>query len=154
MGAGGAGLLEAGQDRVGCGTYALTVILLMRDTFSVTVFEVLAERNRRVILDLLRQRERVVGELVEAMGLSQPAVSKHLRVLREAGVVGSRVDGQRRVYRIRAGGLREVDDWLAPYRQMWASSLQDLEVHLDDMGVDDWRRDRIEGKEGDHVRNA
>jgi DNA-binding transcriptional ArsR family regulator len=99
----------------------------------VSVFEVLAESHRRRILDLLRDAERPVGELVGHLGLSQPAVSKHLRVLRDAGLVTARVDAQRRLYRTRSEALREIDEWLAPYRRMWARSLDDLERHLDAM---------------------
>ena len=94
-------------------------------------FEVLAEPNRRRILDLLRDDERSVGDLVTRIGLSQPGVSKHLRVLREAGLVDVRVDGQRRWYGLRAAPLAEVDAWLAPYRRMWSATLDDLERHLD-----------------------
>jgi DNA-binding transcriptional ArsR family regulator len=97
------------------------------------VFEVLAEANRRRILDLLREGERPVGDVVAALGLSQPAVSKHLRVLREAGVVDVRVDGARRVYRLRPEPLREIDEWLTPYRAAWRDRLDALERHLDDM---------------------
>jgi DNA-binding transcriptional ArsR family regulator len=97
------------------------------------VFEVLAEPNRRRILECLRERERPVSDLVDLLRVSQPAVSKHLRVLREAGLVEARVDAQRRLYRLRAGPLREVDDWLAPYRAMWASHLDALESHLEEM---------------------
>lgn len=97
------------------------------------VFEVLAEPSRRRILDLLRMGEHPVGELVAALGLTQPAVSKHLRVLRDAGLVEVRADAQRRLYRLAAGPLREVDEWLAPYRADWASHLDDLARHLDDM---------------------
>jgi DNA-binding transcriptional ArsR family regulator len=97
------------------------------------VFEVLAEPNRRRILECLRERERPVNDLVELLRVSQPAVSKHLRVLREAGLVEARVDAQRRLYRLRAGPLRAVDDWLAPYRAMWASHLDALESHLEEM---------------------
>ena len=93
----------------------------------------LAEPNRRRILDLLRERERAVGELVEVLALSQPGISKHLRVLREVGFVESRVDAQRRVYRVRTEPLREIDAWLAPYREMWGASLDALEEHLDEM---------------------
>lgn len=96
-------------------------------------FEVLAEPNRRRILDLLRAEERPVGDLVAALAISQPAVSKHLRVLREAGLVEARADAQRRVYRIRTEPLRELDEWLAPYRRLWASRLDALERHLDAM---------------------
>lgn len=94
-------------------------------------FEVLAEPNRRRILDLLRDRERPVGELVAALEVSQPAVSKHLRVLRNAGFVESRIQAQQRLYRVRLEPLREIDDWLAPYRAMWEASLDALERHLD-----------------------
>jgi DNA-binding transcriptional ArsR family regulator len=98
-----------------------------------TAFDVLAEPNRRQILDLLRDRERPVGELVGALSLTQPAVSKHLRVLRDAGLVEARVDAQRRLYRVRAEPLREIDAWLAPYRALWSSSLDALERELDRM---------------------
>jgi DNA-binding transcriptional ArsR family regulator len=96
-------------------------------------FAVLAEPNRRRILDLLRDGERPVGELVDALAVSQPAVSKHLRVLRDAGVVESRVEAQRRLYSIRPEPLQQIDAWLAPYREMWARSLDALEVHLDEI---------------------
>ena len=99
-------------------------------------FEVLAEPNRRRILDLVRERERPVGELVDQLRLSQPAVSKHLRVLRDAGLVEVRTDAQRRLYRVNPGPLRELDAWLAPYRRMWATRLDDLERHLDRMPDD------------------
>jgi DNA-binding transcriptional ArsR family regulator len=94
-------------------------------------FTVLAEPHRRRILDLVRQRERAVGDLVAELGLSQPAVSKHLRVLREAGLVSVRIDGQRRLYRVDSGPLRELDEWLAPYRALWDTSLDALTAHLD-----------------------
>jgi len=97
------------------------------------MFEVLVEPHRRHILDLLRDGERTVGDLVSALGLSQPGVSKHLRVLREAGLVKVRADAQRRRYRLRTEPLREIDDWLAPYRAAWADRLDVLEAHLDDM---------------------
>jgi DNA-binding transcriptional ArsR family regulator len=99
----------------------------------VSTFEVLAEPNRRRILDLLQKSERPVGDLVERLDLSQPAVSKHLRILREAGLVDVRADAQRRLYRVRPEPLRALDEWLAPYRRMWAESLDDLERHLDTM---------------------
>ena len=99
----------------------------------MSAFEVLAEPHRRQILDLLRDEERPVGELVRELALSQPAVSKHLRVLREAGMVDVRGDAQRRLYRVRAEPLRAMDQWLAPYRAMWAASLDDLERHLQTM---------------------
>ena len=97
------------------------------------VFEALAEPNRRRILDFLAQRERPVSDLVSLLQVSQPAVSKHLRVLRDAGLVEVRADAQRRLYRVRPEPLRELDDWLAPYRAMWASRLDALESHLEEM---------------------
>lgn len=93
-------------------------------------FEAVAEPTRRTILDALRDGERPVGELVRALRMSQPAVSKHLGVLRRAGLVEVRVDAQRRLYRVRSDPLRELDDWLAPYRRQWTSSLDALEEHL------------------------
>ena len=102
------------------------------------MFEVIADRSRRRILDLLRTRERAVSDLVAELGLSQPGVSKHLRVLREAGLVDVRVDGQRRLYRLRPEPLAEIDEWLAPYRAAWSGRLGALERHLDGMpDVDD-----------------
>jgi len=101
----------------------------------VTTLAVLAEPNRRRILDVLREGERPVGDLVATLKVSQPAVSKHLRVLREAGVVEARVDAQRRLYRIRPEPLRELDAWLEPYRALWNNSLDRLERHLDDEGA-------------------
>ena len=97
------------------------------------IFEVLAEPSRRRILDLLRQAERPVGDLVRELGASQPAVSKHLRVLREAGLVDVRTDAQRRLYRINLAPLKAVDEWLAPYRTLWTGRLDALEAHLDEM---------------------
>jgi DNA-binding transcriptional ArsR family regulator len=109
-----------------------------------TTFEVLAEPRRREILDLLRARERPVGELVEHLTLTQPTVSKHLRVLREAGLVEVRRDAQRRWYRLRLEPLAEVDAWLAPYRRLWEERLDALERHLATM--DDTPQDP-EGKD-------
>jgi DNA-binding transcriptional ArsR family regulator len=100
---------------------------------TTVAFEVLAEPNRRRILDLLLIAERPVGDLVEALAVSQPAVSKHLRVLREAGLVESRSDAQRRIYRVRTDPLQAIDAWLAPYRARWTAGLDDLERHLDEM---------------------
>jgi DNA-binding transcriptional ArsR family regulator len=101
------------------------------------MFEVLAEPNRRRILDLLRTGERPVGDLVGELALSQPAVSKHLRVLRQAGLVEVRAEAQRRLYRLRPEPLRELDDWLRPYRAFWADRLDALEQHLDVMAQDE-----------------
>lgn len=97
----------------------------------MTTFEILAEPARRQILDLLRERERSVGELVERLSLSQPGVSKHLRVLRDAGLVSVRPEGQRRWYGLRAEPLADIERWLAPYRQLWGGRLDALERHLD-----------------------
>lgn len=95
-------------------------------------FAVLAEPTRRQILDLLRDGERPVGDLVDRLAISQPAVSKHLRVLRDAGLVDVRADAQRRLYRVRPEPLAEIDAWLAPYRRLWSRSLDRLERHLED----------------------
>jgi DNA-binding transcriptional ArsR family regulator len=97
-----------------------------------STFDVLAEPTRRRILDLLIESEQPVGDLVASLSLSQPGVSKHLRVLREAGLVEARTDAQRRIYRVRPEPLAEIDAWLAPYRRLWASKLDALERHLDD----------------------
>ena len=99
-----------------------------------TTFDVLAEPARRRILDLLLEKPRSVGELVERVGLSQPGTSKHLRVLREAGLVRVRPEAQRRRYELAPEPLAEVDAWLAPYRRLWAKRLDALERHLDEKG--------------------
>jgi DNA-binding transcriptional ArsR family regulator len=96
-------------------------------------FAIIAEPNRRAILSLLATSERSVGDIEERLRLSQPSVSKHLRVLREAGFVESRVDAQRRLYRIRPEPLMEVDAWLAPFRRFWSVHVDALERHLDRM---------------------
>jgi DNA-binding transcriptional ArsR family regulator len=102
-----------------------------------TTFEVVAEPTRRRILDLLLECERPVGDLVTALAMSQPAVSRHLRVLRDAGLVVARTDAQRRVYRLEPAPLLAVDEWLRPYRQMWAASLSGLERHLHEMAAEE-----------------
>ena len=96
-------------------------------------FEVIAEPSRRRILELLRDDDRPVNDLVVELGLSQPAVSKHLRVLRDAGLVDVRRDAQRRIYRLVPEPLVEIDDWLTPFREAWARRLDALEAHLDEM---------------------
>lgn len=103
----------------------------------VATFEVLAEESRRRILDALVDAERPVGELVDLLDLSQPSVSKHLKVLRDAGLVESRTDAQRRIYRVRPEPLREIDEWLEPYRRGWAEHLNALERHLEFMDGDE-----------------
>src|SRR5579859_884301 len=97
----------------------------------IAPFTILAEPQRRRILDLLLAHERPVGAIVEELGISQPAVSKHLRVLRDAGLVEAKVDAQRRIYSVRGEPLQAVDEWLQPYRRLWASRLDALERHLD-----------------------
>ena len=96
-----------------------------------SAFAILAEPNRRAMLSLLATPERSVGELERRLRMPQPSVSKHLRVLREAGFVESRVEAQRRVYRLRPEPLREVESWLAPFRQLWTAHVDALERHLD-----------------------
>jgi DNA-binding transcriptional ArsR family regulator len=103
----------------------------IRAISTLTTLQVLAEPSRQAILDLLREGERPVGELVGHLRLSQPAVSKHLRALKEAGVVEVRQDAQRRYYRIRTQPLAELDDWLSTYRRLWETHLDRLEDHLD-----------------------
>jgi DNA-binding transcriptional ArsR family regulator len=98
-----------------------------------STFAVLADPSRREILDLLRSGERPVNDLVGVLDLTQPTVSKHLKVLREAGLVEVRVDAQRRWYRLNPRPLAEIDEWLAPYRRMWEASFDKLERHLEEM---------------------
>ena len=97
-----------------------------------TASEVVAEPARRQILDLLIEGPRPVGEIVGETGLSQPNTSRHLRILREAGLVEARPEGQRRLYELRPEGLTELVRWLDPYRRLWRSSLGALERHLDE----------------------
>ena len=97
----------------------------------MNTFEVLAQPQRRQILDLLLDGEKPVSDLVGQLGLSQPNVSKHLRTLREAGLVAVRVDAQRRLYRLEPAALAELDEWLAPYRRLWGHRLDALESYLD-----------------------
>ena len=104
----------------------------MRVPQSPSVLEVIAEPTRRRILDAVRDGERSVGELVEAIGMHQPGVSRHLKVLRDAGLVEVRVDAQRRLYRLRPEPLRELDAWLEPYRAHWSDRLDALERHLNE----------------------
>lgn len=97
------------------------------------MFEIIAEPNRRAILGLLASSERSVGEIERQLQMSQPTVSKHLRVLREAGFVEATVDAQRRLYRLKPEPFQEVDAWLAQFRQFWSAHLDALERHLDRM---------------------
>src|SRR5438445_1394294 len=96
-------------------------------------FAIVAEPNRRAILSLLLSSERSVGEIERELRLSQPSVSKHLPVLREAGFVESRIDAQRRLYRLRPEPLRELDAWLVPFRRFWSRHVDALERHLEKM---------------------
>ena len=96
-----------------------------------SAFAIIAEPSRRALLTLLATSERSVGELERQLRMPQPSVSKHLRVLREAGFVESRVDAQRRVYRLRPEPLMELDSWLAPFRRFWSAHVDALERHLD-----------------------
>jgi DNA-binding transcriptional ArsR family regulator len=95
-------------------------------------FEAIAEPNRRRILDLLRGGERPAGDVVEALSISQPGVSKHLKLLREAGLVRVRADGQRRLYSLSPREFAAIEAWLEPYRAFWKGRLDDLERHLDE----------------------
>ena len=115
-----------------------------------SAFAILAEPSRRAILDLLATSERSVGELERRLGMPQPSVSKHLRVLREAGFVDSRVDAQRRVYRLRLEPFMELDSWLAPFRRFWSAHVDALERHLDRMERQPApkRRNRAAGPKG------
>jgi len=105
-----------------------------------SVFEVIAEPNRRAILSLLAASQRSVGEIERQLHMPQPTVSKHLRVLRDAGFVESAVDAQRRLYRLKPEPLREIDTWLAQFRRFWSAHVDALERHLD-------RMDRIKAGE-------
>jgi len=96
-----------------------------------STFAIIAEPSRRAILSLLASSERSVGDIEEELNLSQPSVSKHLRVLREAGFVESRIDAQRRLYRIKPEPLMEIDAWLTPFRRYWSAHVDSLERHLD-----------------------
>ena len=98
-----------------------------------SVFAIIGEPNRRAILSLLVSSQQSVGEIERRLGMPQPTVSKHLRVLRDAGVVESTVDAQRRLYRLKPERLQEVDAWLAPFRRFWSAHVDALERHLDRM---------------------
>jgi len=114
--------------------YALTRICFVVYTKRVeSVFEIIAEPNRRAILSLLVSSQQSVGEIERQLRMPQPSVSKHLRVLREAGFVESTVDAQRRLYRLKPEPLQEVDAWLAPFRRFWSAHVDALERHLDRM---------------------
>ena len=140
---------KSGLDRrsflsVALGTCAITPLAPLKYTLTricpteytqrmESVFEIIAEPNRRAILSLLVSSQQSVGEIERQLGMSQPSVSKHLRVLREAGFVESTVDAQRRLYRLKPEPIQEVDAWLAPFRQFWSAHVDALERHLDRM---------------------
>ena len=114
--------------------YTLTRICSMKYIKSVeSIFEIIAEPNRRAILSLLVSSQQSVGEIERQLRMPQPTVSKHLRVLRDAGFVESTVDAQRRLYRLKLEPLREVEAWLAPFRRFWSAHVDALERHLDGM---------------------
>src|SRR4051812_49181774 len=116
-------------------SHALTRICLVRYIYTeVEPFEIIAEPNRRAILSLLISSEQSVGDIERQLRMAQPTVSKHLRVLREAGFVEATVDAQRRLYRLKPEPLQEEDDWLTPFRQFWSAHVDALERHLDRMG--------------------
>jgi len=96
-----------------------------------SAFGIIADPNRRAILSLLVKSERSVGEIEQRLRMPQPTVSKHLRVLRDAGFVEATVDAQRRVYRLKPDPLQELEEWLAPFRQLWSRHIDALERHLD-----------------------
>jgi DNA-binding transcriptional ArsR family regulator len=113
-----------------------------------SVFEILAEPNRRAILTLLVSSQQSVGEIERQLRMPQPTVSKHLRVLREAGFVESRVDAQRRLYRLKPEPFREVDAWLAPFRRFWSAHVDALERHLDRMDQASTKRKTAKRRRG------
>jgi len=122
--------------------YALTRIYSVEYIQRVeSVFEIIAEPNRRAILSLLGSSQQSVGEIERQLRMTQPAVSKHLRVLRDAGFVESTVDAQRRLYRLKPGPLQEMDTWLAQFRRFWSAHVDALERHLDRMDQDRTDRD-------------
>jgi DNA-binding transcriptional ArsR family regulator len=111
-----------------------------------SVFEIIAEPNRRAILNLLVSSQQSVGEIERRLRMPQPTVSKHLRVLREAGFVESTVDAQRRLYRLRPEPLQEVDAWLAPFRRFWSAHVDALERHLDRMAQSQSKQNQRKAK--------
>jgi DNA-binding transcriptional ArsR family regulator len=118
-----------------------------------SAFEIIAEPNRRAILSLLVSSQQSVGEIEQQLRMTQPAVSKHLRVLRDAGFVESTVDAQRRLYRLKPERFREVDDWLAQFRRFWNAHVDALERHLDRMDEDRMDKDPMDRDRMDHSRD-
>jgi DNA-binding transcriptional ArsR family regulator len=127
--------------------YSLTRICVVRYIQTVeSVFEIIGEPNRRAILSLLVSSQQSVGEIERRLRMPQPTVSKHLRVLREAGFVESTVDAQRRLYRLKPEPFREVDAWLAPFRRFWSAHIDALERHLDRMDQPTATKGKTRGK--------
>ena len=127
-------MLARGSHHEGSALYTLTGICRVRYIKKMeSVFEIIAEPNRRAILSLLASSQHSVGQIERQLGMPQPTVSKQLRVLREAGFVESTVDAQRRLYRLKPESLQELDAWLAPFRRFWSAHLDALERHLDRM---------------------
>ena len=118
-----------------------------------SVFEIIAEPNRRAILSLLVSSQQSVGEIERQLRMSQPTVSKHLRVLREAGFVESTVDAQRRLYRLKPGPLQEIDAWLAQFRRFWSAHVDALERHLDRMDIDKDQSTPTNSRQGEDFRD-
>jgi DNA-binding transcriptional ArsR family regulator len=115
-----------------------------------SVFEIIAEPNRRAILSLLVSSQQSVGEIESRLRMTQPTVSKHLRVLREAGIVESTVDAQRRLYRLKPEPLQELEAWLAPFRRLWSAHVDALERHLDRMDEPPTKRKTRRRRRGAH----
>lgn len=111
-----------------------------------SLFEIIAEPNRRAILGLLVSSQRSVGEIERRLHMPQPTVSKHLRVLREAGFVASSVDAQRRLYRLKPERFQEMEAWLAPFRRFWSAHLDELERHLDRMDQSNLAKQKTKGR--------
>jgi DNA-binding transcriptional ArsR family regulator len=109
----------------------------------ITTFDALSDPTRRRILDLLRERPHLVGELVELLKMSQPGISKHLRVLREAGLVNVRQDAQRHWYELRTQPLAELDEWLKPYRHLWLERYDRLETYLEELQQEEKNDDEV-----------
>jgi DNA-binding transcriptional ArsR family regulator len=121
--------------------YALTRIYVSQYILTMeSTFAIIAEPSRRAILNLLASSERSVGDIEDELSLPQPSVSKHLRVLREAGFVESRIDAQRRLYRIKPEPLMEIDAWLAPFRRFWSAHIDALERHLEQVNPPSHRK--------------
>jgi DNA-binding transcriptional ArsR family regulator len=118
-----------------------------------SIFEIIAEPNRRAILSLLASSQQSVGEIERQLRMPQPTVSKHLRVLREAGFVESTVDAQRRLYRLKPEPLQELDAWLAQFRQFWSAHVDALERHLDRMDQATKKKTRRRRRDPDRERD-